>query len=116
MRLHVLPVMEAVARRDTRALKTLNGEKTCFSCNKSFTQKKGLILHISVVHDKKKDFICEICEHSFGDRGSLSKHIAAVHYGNTGCRVFKRGYKIGNIQIIEFENWCNGKVSKSALI
>ena len=79
-----------------------DGEKTCFICNKSFSKKKGLMLHISVVHDKKKAFICEICEHAFGDDGSLSKHIAAVHYGNTGCRVFKRGYKIGKIQIIEF--------------
>ena len=48
-------------------------------------------------------------------------------YGNTGCRVFKRGgtklerFLLKNQQIpkgnlLNFENLCNGEVSKSALI
>ena len=58
-----------------------DGEKTCFSCNKSFAQKRNLMSHISVVHDKKTDFICEICEHSFGNNYELNIHIESVHEG-----------------------------------
>ena len=43
------------------------------------------------------------------------------HYGNTGCRVFKRGYKIRKKlpknqhtqrKLLNSENWCNGEVPK----
>ena len=44
-------------------------------------------------------------------------------YGNRGCRVFKGGIQNWNgfclkIQrkLLNFENWCNGEVSKSAKI
>ena len=42
-------------------------------------------------------------------------------YGNTGYRVFKRGYKLERIfhknhhpqkKLMNFENWCNGELSK----
>ena len=37
-----------------------------------------------------------------------------IRYGNTGNRVFKRGLKnlIGTLKLLNFENWCNGEVSK----
>ena len=53
--------------------------KTCFSCNKSFSKRRGLLLHISVVHDKKKDFICEICKHSFGDKANMKKRTVWIN-------------------------------------
>ena len=45
-------------------------------------------------------------------------------YGNTGCRVFKQGVqnwkefwlKINLGKEMNFENWCNGEMSKSAKI
>ena len=52
--------------------------------------------------------------------------IVGVWYGITGCRVFKWGGaklesflpKNQHIQrkLLNFENWCNGEVSKSAKI
>ena len=49
-----------------------------------------------------------------------------ARYGNTGCQVFKRGYKTRNFclrinirtqrKLLNFENWVNGEVSKSAKI
>ena len=47
--------------------------------------------------------------------------LCSMHYGNTGCRVFKWEYKIRKIfaknqhtqrKLLNFENWCNRKVSK----
>ena len=52
--------------------------------------------------------------------------MSVVSYDNTGCRVFKRGgtklkrYLPKNQhtqrKFLNFENWCNGEVSKSAKI
>ena len=48
--------------------------------------------------------------------------LCSMHYGNTGCRVFKWEYKIRKIfaknqhtqrKLLNFENWVNGEVSKS---
>ena len=33
-------------------------------------------------------------------------------YGKTGCGVFKRGYKVTKRILLNFENWCSGKLSK----
>ena len=47
--------------------------------------------------------------------------ITAKHYGNIGCLVFKKGYKVKKIfaqkstypkEIIRFELWCSGELSK----
>ena len=41
-----------------------------------------------------------------------------IEYGNTGCRVFKRGTKSERPnqhtrrKLVNFENWCSGKLSK----
>ena len=50
--------------------------------------------------------------------------IAAVHYGSTGCGVFKRGVTKSKIflptnqhtqrKLLNFENWVSGEVSKRA--
>ena len=43
---------------------------------------------------------------------------STLHYGNTGCGVFKRGVGWGWYQrkLLNFENWVNGEVSKSTKI
>ena len=35
--------------------------------------------HIDVVHEKKKEFKCDICERTFGFRRTLIEHVAQVH-------------------------------------
>ena len=49
------------------------------------------------------------------DRNQRALH---TYNGNTGCQVFKWGVQNQHAQrkLLNFENWCNGKVSKSALI
>ena len=47
----------------------------CETCDKSFTKKCSLQLHIKTVHMKEKNFQCEICDKSFGDNGNLQRHI-----------------------------------------
>ena len=40
-----------------------------------------LKLHISVVHEKKKPFMCDLCGSSFARRPKLKSHYAVVHEG-----------------------------------
>ena len=37
-----------------------------------------------------------------------------LHYGNTGCGIFKGGAKINcsKIRLLNFENWSSGELSK----
>ena len=37
-----------------------------------------------------KTFKCKICDFENGQKSFLKKHIESVHYGSTGCRVFKQ--------------------------
>ena len=51
-----------------------------------------------------------------GISGTIQKHYA-VHYGNTGCLVFKFERFLPKNQhnqrkLLNFKNWCNGEVSK----
>jgi hypothetical protein len=50
------------------------------------------------------------------------KRVVTVQYGSTGCQVFKLGiqnrkrFLPTERKLLNFENWINGKVSKSAKI
>ncbi|CAO1334233.1 unnamed protein product [Diamesa serratosioi] len=46
----------------------------CEICNKSFGKKSGLTTHISTVHEKMKVFSCDICYKSFGHKQHALKH------------------------------------------
>ena len=35
--------------------------------------------HIASVHNAKKSFKCDICDHSFSKKSNLKKHIGKVH-------------------------------------
>ena len=37
----------------------------CPLCDQSFVEKEDLMEHVNLVHDGKKRFKCQICEHSF---------------------------------------------------
>lgn len=46
----------------------------CEICNKSFGKKSGLTTHISTVHEKIKVFSCDICFKHFGHKQHAVKH------------------------------------------
>ena len=51
-------------------------------CEKTFSFSTNMKKHISIVHDKKKPFSCEICDGSFLSRYDLERHFSKVHEGN----------------------------------
>lgn len=60
----------------------------CETCNRGFTTKGSLELHINTVHLKKKKFGCNICGKSFTQKHILKIHID-THYNNRNfqCKV-----------------------------
>ena len=54
-------------------------------------QTSVLKKHTESVHKWIMEFECNICDYKASSNSSLKKHIASVHYGSTGCRVFKQG-------------------------
>ena len=51
----------------------------CELCEKSFTHKRFLKSHVTVVHEKLEQFKCEICQKTFYREGILANHIAIAH-------------------------------------
>ena len=53
-------------------------------------------MHISAVHEKKKDFACNLCGREFSQKGNLNAHISAVHEGEKAfhCSVCDAGFTL----------------------
>ena len=51
----------------------------CQVCSFASFHSYGLKLHIKSVHEKKRDFPCKICSHTSSYAGNLKKHVRAVH-------------------------------------
>ena len=63
---------------------TLNNNKKKFACDRcefSCDYKSRFDRHIKQVHDKIRDFVCNIdgCESAFSDKSNLNMHIKTVH-------------------------------------
>ena len=41
--------------------------------------EKTLVVHLRMVHEKRRDFECEQCLKQFGIKNNLTKHIRMVH-------------------------------------
>ena len=50
-------------------------------CNSEFSSEKYL-----KIHEKKKDFICIICDISCISKGDFDKHLNSVHEGKKSLR------------------------------
>lgn len=51
----------------------------CLQCEKQFSTRYNLKMHVQVLHDKVKDFKCLSCPKTFGLKVILDKHVQAVH-------------------------------------
>ena len=54
-------------------------EFNCDRCNKFFSKGYNLKVHIQVVHEKERNFICKICQKGFGILKTLQKDSARAH-------------------------------------
>ena len=53
----------------------------CDICDHSFTHKYKLKGHIESVHEGKKEFKCDICDQSFSKKYHFKRHMASIHEG-----------------------------------
>ena len=51
----------------------------CEKCDKMFTLKKNLIVHIRIIHEERKDLKCDMCGKFFSQTKSLKRHIHTIH-------------------------------------
>ena len=55
----------------------------CNSCEKEFATKGTLVIHISAIHENKKDYKCKsyekTCDKEFALKANLKRHNTAVH-------------------------------------
>jgi len=52
---------------------------SCSLCDKRFTRKHYVGVHVKTVHGKKREFQCYKCGRAFGEAGMLRRHVQAVH-------------------------------------
>uniref|UniRef100_A0ABD2X6S1 C2H2-type domain-containing protein n=1 Tax=Trichogramma kaykai TaxID=54128 RepID=A0ABD2X6S1_9HYME len=53
----------------------------CGNCEKKFGRKHHLFMHQKIIHDRCKDFACDKCEKKFGHKWILLFHQRTVHEG-----------------------------------
>ena len=55
------------------------GKHICDMCQKTFTTKGALNVHITCVHNKELNFKCPQCGMQFGTKNYMSRHFKNIH-------------------------------------
>jgi KRAB domain-containing zinc finger protein len=73
-----------------------NAEKKkfhCLECDKKFSCKSKLKIHVSAVHQNSKPFACDICNMKFTQKGGLMNHEKEIHAKTkTECPKCKKSF------------------------
>ena len=71
---------EKFNQNNTSVHKGLKNHK-CDLCDKAFSMKNSLMIHIKIVHEGVKNHKCDQCGKAFSQSGLLKRHINNVHEG-----------------------------------
>ena len=85
-------VLSQISVIDSDSLKNSKKERLvtqCKKCDKSFSKRSSLKVHIKTVHDKVKSYKCNSCSKAFGQKHNLKVHINTVHEKQTHINVEK---------------------------
>ena len=70
----------------SRKISKVKKPNFCKNCEKSFSSKQYLDIHLKTVHDKIKDSIkCDLCEKTFGHQYFLKIHVKESHENGYTC-------------------------------
>ena len=71
----------AAARRarEGRVVHEKRRDHACPLCNAAFGEASNLTVHVRTVHEKRRDRACLHCAAAFGAAGSMTKHVRTVH-------------------------------------
>ena len=64
----------------------------CRICGKGFTQRGSMMRHISAIHDKRKDVKCPHCNKCFNRKDYLKLHIRKCHWHK--CPICKNTFEL----------------------
>ena len=51
----------------------------CEVCDYSCSQRSTMNVHVASVHERKKPFKCNICDYSCSQKGNMERHVSMVH-------------------------------------
>lgn len=70
--------VEALATKGNEGLRYIDPHTCCF-CQKVFTRREQLKIHLEATHCKSKEMICDLCPKTFFSEKIISQHMRLVH-------------------------------------
>lgn len=58
-------------------------------CDKGYSSKRSLILHINTIHFQLKPFECDLCDKKYAQKASLMLHKKRMHLKQTKSEPIK---------------------------